>query len=68
MHESEVIEDILKTPMMMEDVDRTPRCKHSKIDQKNALIYKSHVFLGQMPISSSKILLKYIIFHDDLFS
>ena len=33
-------------------------CKHSKVDQKNALVYKSHDFLGQTPISSSKMLFK----------
>ena len=33
-------------------------CKHSKVDQKNAHVYKSHDFLGQMPISSSKMLFR----------
>ena len=39
-------------------------CKHSKVDQKNAPVYKSHDFLGQMPISSSKCGFKLIVYHD----
>ena len=33
-------------------------CKHSKVDQTSAPIYESRGFLGQMPISSSKMLFK----------
>jgi hypothetical protein len=32
------------------------RCKHSKLDQKNAPAYGNHDFFGQMPMSSSKML------------
>ena len=32
--------------------------EHSKVDQTSAPLYESHGFLGQRPISSSKILLK----------
>ena len=42
--------------------------KHSKVDQKSALIYKSRDFLGQMPTSSSKMLFRILFFHDDLYS
>ena len=43
-------------------------CKHSKVDQTSAPVYKSCGFLGQRPISSSKCCLKLITFHDDLMS
>ena len=33
-------------------------CKHSKVDQESAPEYESHDFLGQMPISCSKMLVK----------
>ena len=33
-------------------------CKHSKVDQKSAPVYESHDFLGQTPISGSKMLFK----------
>ena len=33
-------------------------CKHSKVDQTSAHVYESRGFLGQMPISSSKMLSK----------
>ena len=33
-------------------------CKHSKVDQTSAPVYKSRGFLGQRPISSSKMLFK----------
>ena len=33
-------------------------CKHSKVDQENAPVYESHDFLGQMPISSRKMLFR----------
>ena len=33
-------------------------CKHSKVDQESAPVYGSHDFLGQTPISSSKMLFK----------
>jgi hypothetical protein len=34
-------------------------CKHSKVDQESAPIYGSHDFLGQMPISSNKMLFNF---------
>ena len=37
-------------------------CKHSKVDQESAPVYKSHDFLGQTPISSSKMLFKIYTF------
>jgi hypothetical protein len=37
-------------------------CKHSKVDQESALVYGSHDFLGQTPISSSKMLFKFFFF------
>jgi hypothetical protein len=30
-------------------------CKHSKVDQESAPVYESHDFLGQTPISRSKM-------------
>jgi hypothetical protein len=33
-------------------------CKHGKVDQKSAPLYDNHDFLGQTPISSSKMLFK----------
>ena len=33
-------------------------CKHSKLDQPSAPVYKSRGFLGQRPISNSKMLFK----------
>ena len=33
-------------------------CKHSKVDQRSAPVYESHGFLGQRPISCSKMLFK----------
>ena len=33
-------------------------CKHSEVDQTSAPLYESRGFLGQMPISSSRMLLK----------
>ena len=33
-------------------------CKHSKVDQTSAPVYESRGFLGQTPISSSKMLFK----------
>ena len=41
-------------------------CKHSKVDQESAPVYESHDFLGQTPISSSKMLFNFF-FHDALF-
>ena len=38
-------------------------CKHSKVDQTSAPVYESRDFLGQRPISSSKML-----FNIDYFS
>ena len=35
-----------------------PECKHSKVDQTSAPVYESRGFLGQRPISSSKMLFK----------
>ena len=37
-------------------------CKHSKVDQESVPVYESHDFLGQTPISSSKMLFKIYIF------
>ena len=37
-------------------------CKHSKVYQKSAPVLESHDFLGQMPISSSKMLYKIYYF------
>jgi hypothetical protein len=37
-------------------------CKHSKVDPESAPVYGSHDFLGQTPISSSKMLSKFIFF------
>jgi hypothetical protein len=37
-------------------------CKHSKVDQESAPVYGSHDFLGQTPISGSKMLFKIFIF------
>ena len=37
-------------------------CKHSKVDQESAPVYESHDFLGQTPISNSKMLFKLYIF------
>jgi hypothetical protein len=34
-------------------------CKHSKVDQESAPVYGSHDFLGQTPISSSKMLFNF---------
>jgi hypothetical protein len=42
-------------------------CKHSKVDQESAPVYGSHDFLGQTPVSSSKMLFKMYTFHDDLY-
>ena len=39
-------------------VARVLGCKHSKVDQTSAPVYESRGFLGQMPISSSKMLFK----------
>jgi hypothetical protein len=36
-------------------------CKHSKVDQESAPVYENHDFLGQTPISSSKMLFKIYI-------
>ena len=33
-------------------------CKHSKVDQTSVPVYESSNFLGQMPISSSKMFFK----------
>ena len=33
-------------------------CKHSKVNQTSAPVYESRGFLGQTPISSSKMLLQ----------
>ena len=38
-------------------------CKHSKVDQTSAMVYESRGFLGQRPISNSKML-----FEIDYFS
>ena len=40
----------------------TNGCKQSKMDQGIAMVYESHDFLGQTPISSSKMLFKIYIF------
>ena len=37
-------------------------CKHSKVDQKSIVVYESHDFLGQTPISSSKMFYKIYLF------
>ena len=37
-------------------------CEHSKVDQESALVYESHNFLGQTPISSSKMLFKIYLY------
>jgi hypothetical protein len=37
-------------------------CKHGKVDQKSAPPYDNHDFLGQTPISSSKMLFKIDLF------
>jgi hypothetical protein len=42
-------------------------CKHSKVNQESAPVYGSHDFLGQTPISGSKMLFKILFFHDDLY-
>ena len=49
-------------------LDNPIGCKHSKVDQESAPVYESNDFLGQTPISSSKMLFNIYIFHDDLYS
>ena len=49
-------------PLKIMYVQYVAGCKHSKVDQESAPVYKSHDFLGQTPISSSKMLFKNILF------
>jgi hypothetical protein len=39
------------------------RCKHGKVDQKNAPVY----IFGQRPKNSSKAFFNWFSFHDDLY-
>ena len=41
--------------------------KNSGVDQTSAPVYESSGFLGQRPINSSKMLLKFTIFYDGLY-
>jgi hypothetical protein len=50
------IDDLVSTNSQV--LPTLPGCKHGKVDQKSALLYDNHDFLGQTPISSSKMLFK----------
>ena len=48
--------------MLIENIAYVLGCKHSKVDQESAPVYESHDFLGQTPISSSKVLFNIFFF------
>ena len=46
------------TRNLAKEHSNTSGCKHSKVDQTNAPVHESDDFLGEMPISSSKMLFR----------
>ena len=57
------LEEGIDSPLMLPlQISNIYGCKHSKVDQESVPVYESHDFLGQTPISSSKMLFKIYIF------